>query len=80
MSHLLCAPFVDGNDIVQLQNGDEIFPAMLKEIRAAQKTITLESFIWSSGKVSTQFVEALSERARAGVRVRIVVDTIGGLN
>jgi len=49
---------------VQLQNGDEIFPAMLKEIRAAQKTITLESFIWSSGKVSTQFVEALSERAR----------------
>jgi cardiolipin synthase len=45
-------------DRVELQNGDQIFPAMLDAIRAARTSINLESFIWSSGKVSTQFVDA----------------------
>src|SRR5437762_14091690 len=66
ISHLLGAPLVDGNNVVQLQNGDQIFPAMLEAIRGAQKTITLETFIWSSGKVSTRFIDALVERAKAG--------------
>jgi cardiolipin synthase A/B len=79
ISSLLGAPLVAGNKIVELENGDEIFSAMLKEIRAAQRSITFESFIWSSGKVSSQFVESLAERARAGVKVHIIVDTIGGL-
>jgi cardiolipin synthase A/B len=77
ISPLLGAPLVDGNKVVELQNGDQIFPAMLEGIRAAQKTITIESFIWSSGEVSKQFVEALSERARAGVKVHVLVDAVG---
>jgi cardiolipin synthase A/B len=79
MSHLLGAPLVDGNKVDQLQNGDEIFPAMLDAIRGAQKSINLESFIWSSGKVSTEFVNALSERAEAGVKVHVIVDWLGSL-
>jgi cardiolipin synthase len=77
ISHLLGAPLVDGNNVVELQNGDQIFPAMLDAIRGAQKSITIETFIWSSGKVSDQFVDALTERARAGVKVNVVVDWIG---
>ncbi|HEY2083774.1 MAG TPA: phospholipase D-like domain-containing protein [Verrucomicrobiae bacterium] len=77
ISALLGAPLVDGNKIVELQNGDQIFPAMIEAIRGAQKTVTLETFIWSSGKVSDQFIDALSERARAGVKVRVIVDWIG---
>src|SRR5207249_5682414 len=60
-------------------NGQQIFPAMLEAIRSAQKTITMEMYIWSSGEVSRQFVAALSERARAGVKVNIIVDAIGSV-
>jgi cardiolipin synthase A/B len=77
MSHLLSAPLVEGNNVVELLNGNQIFPAMLEAIRSANKTITLEMFIWSSGEVSTRFVQALAERARAGVKVHIIVDTFG---
>lgn len=66
-----------GNKIELLQNGDEYFPAMLKAIRTAQKTINFESFILYSDSIGTQFRDALSERARAGIEVRVLVDGIG---
>ena len=77
ISRLLSAPLVASNKVVELVNGDQIFPAMLEAIRNAQKTITFEMYIWSSGEISKRFVEALSERARAGVKVHIIVDTFG---
>lgn len=76
---LLGAEFVGGNTVTPLINGKEIFPAMLAEIRKAQKTITLESYIWSSGKVSDQFCAALAERAKHGVKVHALVDGAGNL-
>ena len=79
MSQLLGAPIVEGNSITELVNGKEIFPAMVEAIRSAQRTITLESYIWSPGEVSSQLVEALSERAREGVKVSIVVDGLGSM-
>ena len=79
ISQLLSAPLVDSNNVVELLNGQQIFPAMLEAIRSAQKTITMEMYIWSSGEVSRQFVAALSERARAGVKVNIIVDAIGSV-
>ncbi len=77
LSHLLAAPWVAGNRIESLENGDEVFPAMLAAIRAARHTITLESFIFWSGNVGKQFTDALSERARSGVRVHLLVDWLG---
>ena len=68
---------VPGNKIELLQNGDEYFPAMLKAIHAAQKTINFEAFILYSDSVGTQFRDALSERARAGIEVRVLLDGIG---
>lgn len=77
INNLLGPPLVGGNNVVELLNGDQIFPAMLEAIRNARKTITLEQYIWSPGKLSSQFVAALSERARAGVKVYIITDAIG---
>ena len=77
VAQLLGAPLVEGNNVVELINGARIFPAMLEAIRQAKKTITFEQFIWSSGQVSTQFVAALTERARAGVKVHAIVDGLG---
>jgi cardiolipin synthase len=77
ISQLLSAQLVESNHVVELLNGDRIFPAMLEAIRNAQKTITLEMYIWSFGEISSKFVNALTERGRAGVRIHIIVDTLG---
>jgi cardiolipin synthase len=76
---LLGAEFLEGNEIEPLLNGKEIFPAMLDAIRDAKKSITLESYIWASGKVSDQFCDALIERAQNGVKVHTLVDGAGNL-
>ena len=77
-AHALADPAtVPGNRVRLLRNGDQIFPAMLSAIRGARSTINLESYIFWSGKVATEFREALAERARHGVQVRILLDAIG---
>jgi cardiolipin synthase len=77
MGTLLGPPLVDGNRVLGLQNGDEIFPAMLEAIHGAQRTIDFETYIYWSGNVGKQFADALSERARAGVDVHVLVDWVG---
>jgi cardiolipin synthase len=79
MGPLLGSEFTFGNQITTLANGDEFFPPMLAAIKGAKKTITLESYIWNSGAVSDQFIEALVERAHAGVKIHILVDGMGSL-
>ena len=53
------------------------YPAMLDAIRAARETINFECYIFKKGEIGEQFIDALCERARAGVRVTIVMDAIG---
>ncbi|HEY7369370.1 MAG TPA: phospholipase D-like domain-containing protein [Thermoanaerobaculia bacterium] len=77
LGNLLGPPLVDGNKIETLSNGDEIFPSMLAAIRGAQKTITFETYIYWSGEVGEAFTEALTDRARAGVRVHLLIDWVG---
>ena len=74
---LLGAEFMPGNRIQTLANGDAFFPVMLQAIREAKATITLETYIWSSGKISDEFIAALTERARAGVKVHVLADGMG---
>ena len=66
MSALLGPAVIAGNQIVDFQNGEEIFPAMLEAIQAAKHTITFETCIYWSGDIGKKFADALSERARAG--------------
>ena len=77
MSHLLGPPLEGGNKITPLRNGDEIFPSMLEAIRGAKSTINFETFIYWSGDIGEAFTEALCDRAKAGVKVRILFDAIG---
>ncbi len=74
---LLGPPVVAGNKVVALHNGEAIFPAMLAAIRGAQRTITFESYIYWSGTIGKEFADALSERARSGVRVHVLLDWLG---
>src|SRR5205085_99400 len=77
MGVLLGPPLVQGNRIDTLFNGDEIFPAMLEAIRGAKRTIDFETYIYWSGGIGEKFADALSERARAGVKVRVLLDWFG---
>src|ERR1051325_3514023 len=77
VGHLVSAPLLEGNKITTLINGDQIFPAMLESIHGAKKTITMENFIFRSGKLSAQFVPALIEKAQSGVKVHVIMDSLG---
>jgi len=79
MSYLLGPSFLQGNRVEALLNGKEIFPAMLKAIQEATNTITLEMYIWESGEVGGDFAEAFIERAKAGVKIHVIVDGMGTL-
>ena len=79
LSSLLGPAMVDGNAVQTLRNGDEIFPAMLQAIRSAQRTITFETYIYWSGDIGKAFVDALIERAQAGVSVHVLLDWVGSM-
>lgn len=74
---LLGPPIIDGNRVTNLENGVEIFPAMLQAVRAARHNVNFETYIYWSGDVGREFAEALSERARAGVQVHVLIDWLG---
>src|SRR4051812_5382864 len=76
MSVLLGPALVGGNRVETLLNGDQIFPAMLAAIRGARSTITFETYIYWSGEVGKQFAAALSERARSGVMIHVLLDAV----
>ena len=60
-----------------LTNGHAFYESQLAAIRAAKKSVNLEAYIFRKGEIGRRFVEALTERARAGVKVNVVVDAIG---
>jgi cardiolipin synthase len=74
---LLGPAIIDGNRVQSLQNGDEIFPAMLAAIHDARQTITFETYIYWSGDIGWAFARALEERARDGVKVHVLLDWLG---
>jgi cardiolipin synthase A/B len=77
MGVMLGPSLVPGNRAEVLVNGTEIFPAMLEAIRGARATISFETYIYWSGDIGKEFAGALSERARAGVKVHVLLDWVG---
>ncbi|MEA3189071.1 MAG: cardiolipin synthase [Chthoniobacter sp.] len=77
-AHALADPVpLAGNRITLLNNGDEIFPAMLGAIHAAKRSVNFEAYLLWTGTVGSEFRDALCERAQAGVPVRVLLDGIG---
>lgn len=77
MGQLLGPGILLGNMVTALQNGDQIFPAMLHAIQSAQETITFETYIYWSGDIVRKFSEALCERAQVGVKIHVMLDWMG---
>src|SRR5258706_6737564 len=68
---------VSGNRVEILTNGSRFYPAIRDAIRSAQASINLEAYIFSPGETGEMVVDAMIERAQAGVEVRLVFDSIG---
>jgi cardiolipin synthase len=68
---------IEGNEVELLQNGDEIFPPMLEAIRGSRSTIHFSTYFYWAGAVPREFAKALSDAARRGVMVRLVLDKEG---
>ena len=73
-------PFIGGNNVSILNNGDQFYPAMLEDIRRAEHTITMENYIFWEGTIARQFVHAMAERSRAGVQVKLLLDAFGSFS
>jgi hypothetical protein len=69
-----------GNRITCFTDGPAFYPAMLEAIQQAKRSINMECYIFEYGKIGRAFIDALSERARNGVEVTVVVDAIGSFS
>jgi cardiolipin synthase len=67
---------VPGNAVEVLENG-ALFDVLLERIRSAQKSVHLETFLWKEGVLGQRVSDALSEQARAGKQVRVLLDAEG---
>ncbi|MFJ5218874.1 phosphatidylserine/phosphatidylglycerophosphate/cardiolipin synthase family protein [Streptomyces sp. NPDC088354] len=77
LERLIGVAATEGNELVPLRNGDEIFPAMLAAVREAVHVIDMMTFVYWRGQIARDFAAALADRARAGVRVRLLLDGFG---
>ena len=66
-----------GNQATLLSNGDAFFPAILEAIRSSKASVNIELYIFAKGRMAERFVEALCAKAREGVEVRVLVDSVG---
>lgn len=66
-----------GNRVTPLVDGDQTYPAMLRAIRQAERSVSLLSYIFDSDRAGDAFLEALAEASRRGIAVRVLVDDVG---
>jgi len=78
LERLIGIPATDGNAVDVLRNGERIFPAMLDSIRSARHSVDMLTYVYWQGWPAEAFAEALSDRARTGCRVRVLIDAVGG--
>jgi cardiolipin synthase len=76
LAGLTLSAAVAGNSVKLLENG-AFFDVLIERIGAAQQNVHFETFLWKDGVLGQRMADALSERARAGVKVRVLLDATG---
>jgi cardiolipin synthase len=71
------APIIGSNKIDILQNGNELFPVMLRDIKSAKSTITFAQYLIKDGTLARELAQSFADRCRAGVKVYILLDDHG---
>ncbi len=76
LAGLTLSTAVAGNSVEVLENG-AFFDVLLERIGAAEKSVHFETFLWKEGVLGQRVADALAERARAGLKVRVLLDATG---
>jgi cardiolipin synthase A/B len=71
------AAFSKQNQLAIFNNGDEFYPAMLEAIEQAEHTVTIEAYIYWAGQIGKKFADALAQKSRSGVKVKLLLDAVG---
>lgn len=77
MDRVTRRPLTLGNQVEYLTNGDEAYPAMLREIERAEQSVALSTYIFDNDRAGAMFREALVSARRRGVEVRVLIDAVG---
>ena len=76
---LVDAPMNTAEELLVLTNGEAFYAAELAAMRGARTTVHLEAYVFHRSAIAERILQVLAERARAGVRVRLVIDAVGSL-
>ena len=79
LTTILGTPAQSIDSLELLKEGRQLYDSQLVAIRAAKHSVHLESYIFYPGQWAGAFLDALRERARAGVNVRVMIDAVGSL-
>ncbi len=71
------APISQGNEVELLINGDEIFPAMLETVDAAEQTLCVQTYVYWTGEIADEVAGRICRRAQAGVECNVLLDALG---
>jgi len=71
------SPYLSGNTLTPLINGDEAYPAMIAAIDSANASVVLSSYIFEYDEAGERFVDALTSAQARGVEVRVLIDGLG---
>jgi cardiolipin synthase A/B len=74
------APLREGNSIALLKNGPDTYDDWLQAIGRAERWIHLDNYIIANDEIGNKFAQALSQKAKEGVRVRVLHDWFGCMN
>jgi cardiolipin synthase len=74
------APLRDGNRIELLKNGPDTYDDWLRAISRAERWVHLDNYIFANDEIGNRFAEALSAKAKEGVRVWVLHDWFGGMD
>ncbi|MBC7853219.1 MAG: PLDc N-terminal domain-containing protein, partial [Pirellulaceae bacterium] len=70
-------PLLDGNRLTPLAKGDDAYAAMLSAIDGANKSVSLQTYIFDNDEAGRKFVHALARAKERGVEVRVLIDDVG---
>ncbi len=76
LAGLTLSTVVPGNSVAVLENG-AFFDVLIRRIAAAQQSVHFETFLWKDGVLGQRLADALCERARVGLQVRVMLDAVG---
>jgi cardiolipin synthase A/B len=80
LESLVDSKLTRNNSIDVIPNGENFYTAEIDAMRQAQHSINIEAYIFHKGQIARQVVEVLTERAKAGVHVNLVMDSVGSFS